>query len=322
MLICCHLIIRFGRGNAWCYYCVRSPANYKGMNMRFQNGKNGYIEEKTVPWFWTILFGGIYFLVNGLWAGFLIWFLIGAFLFASMGPAATLLMIVLGLIMSAFAPSLIRSSYLRRGWVQIDDNSGGQVVASDVPDAGNSQNSDFFNGVRDINSPKYQLFLIKRFSIEKNAVLEKYVVGDEIFGTLEDALESASRNYEKLYYASLDDSSGVITPSLPKINKNEEDKADNKEFAISAVVIIAVIVFAIFYSYKGRDRDVSNTTPAASISNENEAKGDDELVNRRMERIKQDCGASPDSMNLWMETHKTGWAEHAEQVAKCVRTHE
>jgi len=55
-----------------------------------------------------------------------------------------------------------------------------------------SDNEDYknshYNGVRNITSGKYQLFLTKKYSIEKNATLEKYVVEDNLFQTLEEAL--------------------------------------------------------------------------------------------------------------------------------------
>lgn len=48
-----------------------------------------------------------------------------------------------------------------------------------------------FNGEPDIKSEAYQLYLTRKFNIERNIVLEKYVVKDKIFSTLEDALKYA-----------------------------------------------------------------------------------------------------------------------------------
>ncbi len=45
---------------------------------------------------------------------------------------------------------------------------------------------------RNIQLEKYQLFLTEKYSIQKNATLEKYVIGDSLFGTLEDALKYAN----------------------------------------------------------------------------------------------------------------------------------
>ncbi len=44
---------------------------------------------------------------------------------------------------------------------------------------------------RNIQIGKYQLFLTEKYSIQKNATLEKYVVDDNLFETLEDALRYA-----------------------------------------------------------------------------------------------------------------------------------
>lgn len=46
-----------------------------------------------------------------------------------------------------------------------------------------------FKGDPDVRSEAYQLYLTKKFNIEKNTVLEKYVVADQLFNTLEDALK-------------------------------------------------------------------------------------------------------------------------------------
>ncbi len=52
-----------------------------------------------------------------------------------------------------------------------------------------------FNGELDISNPKYQLFLTKRFDIQRNNTLSKFVIDDEVFGTLEDSLQAAHTRY-------------------------------------------------------------------------------------------------------------------------------
>lgn len=61
--------------------------------------------------------------------------------------------------------------------------------------AGPSDEIPLFDGNRDITSPKYQLFLTKRYSIEKNSTLEKFVIEDSVFNTLADSLRAADASY-------------------------------------------------------------------------------------------------------------------------------
>ena len=44
--------------------------------MRFTNPKNGYTEDKSVPWLWVLLFGPIYFLASGMFAAAILWVLL------------------------------------------------------------------------------------------------------------------------------------------------------------------------------------------------------------------------------------------------------
>lgn len=91
--------------------------------MEFKNPTNGHTEEKSAPWFWTLLFGGIYLVVNGAWAPALIWLLIGGVLYGAMGAPATLLMFVVGIVYATLANGIIRNTYLRKGWIEVDPNA-------------------------------------------------------------------------------------------------------------------------------------------------------------------------------------------------------
>jgi hypothetical protein len=55
-----------------------------------------------------------------------------------------------------------------------------------------------FSGERNISLPAYQLFLTRRFAIEKNATLDKYVIGDDVFSTLEDSLSEADSRFGRI----------------------------------------------------------------------------------------------------------------------------
>jgi len=52
-----------------------------------------------------------------------------------------------------------------------------------------------FDGQHDIALPAYQLFLTKRFVIEKNNTLEKFVIGNVVFNDLPAALADADARY-------------------------------------------------------------------------------------------------------------------------------
>jgi formylglycine-generating enzyme required for sulfatase activity len=52
-----------------------------------------------------------------------------------------------------------------------------------------------FNGQRDIALPTYQLFLTKRFVIEKNNTLDKFVIGNDVFSDLPAVLANADARY-------------------------------------------------------------------------------------------------------------------------------
>lgn len=66
------------------------------------------------------------------------------------------------------------------------EKSGDSVEQS--PNAGDSA---AFQGEPDLTSGQYQLFLTKKFDIEKNVTLEKYAVSEQLFPTLDAALAFA-----------------------------------------------------------------------------------------------------------------------------------
>lgn len=52
-----------------------------------------------------------------------------------------------------------------------------------------------YRGVLDVADPSYQLFLTRKFAIEKNQTLDVYVIGNEVFQTLNAALVDAHQRY-------------------------------------------------------------------------------------------------------------------------------
>lgn len=95
--------------------------------MKFRNKENGHIEEKSLPALWCFLFGGLYFLVSGIWIHTVVMFIGVVSLFAVFGAPGTLLVILLHVVYCLLAPSIVRSYYLRKGWEEISDAS---VIAS------------------------------------------------------------------------------------------------------------------------------------------------------------------------------------------------
>ena len=92
--------------------------------MKFRNPKNGFIENKSSPTLWCLLFGALYFLVSGAWRHVLVIFIISGALYASMGPPATPLVILMQIIYCVFANKIIENHYLRKGWETVKETSG------------------------------------------------------------------------------------------------------------------------------------------------------------------------------------------------------
>ncbi|MBN8448872.1 MAG: hypothetical protein J0M13_07690 [Candidatus Accumulibacter sp.] len=86
------------------------------------------------------------------------------------------LLVIVGVVLFAFGST---------GRTKSATSVASPAPVSDNEDYKNSR----YNGERNIASGKYQLFLTKKYAIEKNATLEKYVVEDNLFETLEQALE-------------------------------------------------------------------------------------------------------------------------------------
>lgn len=77
--------------------------------MKFKNPANDYVETVSGAWFWVLLFGVIYFAVKGVWTHALV-SLILAICTAGIS----------WLLYPFFASSIMRTHYLRRGWIEIE----------------------------------------------------------------------------------------------------------------------------------------------------------------------------------------------------------
>ncbi len=81
--------------------------------MRFENSQNGYVENLTVPWLWTLLFGFLYFAVKGIWTHAVVSFALVLFIGGvTYGIGGVLIWIAYPF----FAGRIVRTHYLRRGW--------------------------------------------------------------------------------------------------------------------------------------------------------------------------------------------------------------
>jgi len=78
--------------------------------MRFKNPANGYVEEVNNAPLWCLLFGCIYLAVKGVWTHAVAAALLAFFSYG-----------ISWLIYPFFANQIIRTNYLRRGWVELPD---------------------------------------------------------------------------------------------------------------------------------------------------------------------------------------------------------
>ena len=78
--------------------------------MKFQNPLNQYVEESNAAWFWVLLFGPLYFAYKTAW-----WATLLAMVLAGMTLGIS------WLIMPFLAEDMVRKSYLRRGWVELNE---------------------------------------------------------------------------------------------------------------------------------------------------------------------------------------------------------
>ncbi len=84
------------------------------MSMRFRNPSNGYIENASLAPLWCLLFGGFYFAAKGVWTHSVAGFGLAVFTFGFSW-----------IIYPFFASQVMRTHYLRRGWLEVREPDGG-----------------------------------------------------------------------------------------------------------------------------------------------------------------------------------------------------
>jgi len=107
--------------------------------MKFRNPNNGYVEDISVPWLWTLLFGGLFFIANGLAAQGVVWFLLAVISFGLMGLPAFAVMIIVNIVYAILASQLLRSSFLGKGWEELPDDIGSEYAPMQKTDSENKK---------------------------------------------------------------------------------------------------------------------------------------------------------------------------------------
>tara|TARA_B100000927_G_C16422098_1_gene451793 strand:- start:207 stop:443 length:237 start_codon:yes stop_codon:yes gene_type:complete len=78
--------------------------------MKFKNPQNNYVEKVSSPlsWLWVLLFGPIYWAIQGVWRHAVVHFVLAVITFG-----------VLHLIYPFFTYSILRKHYLKLGWEEV-----------------------------------------------------------------------------------------------------------------------------------------------------------------------------------------------------------
>jgi len=179
--------------------------------MQIRNPENGYAETKSLPALWTILFGGLYIISCGLWAAALIWIVFVFLFYAWLGPTGTIPVVMMSFVYAGLAPSMIRRSYLQRGWVE--EVEGGPETARKCPACAEIVRAEAvicrfcktelpkLEVTSPVHSPKsnhgaYDALMMDRFGISK--IRDRYYRDGKAYGSLEDAIaKSASVNMDR-----------------------------------------------------------------------------------------------------------------------------
>ena len=72
------------------------------------------------------------------------------------------------------------------------------VISEVKNDVGNKKEPINFSGERSLSNDAYKIFLVKKYDISKNDVLDKFIVMDKLFPTIDAALEAAHEIYSSI----------------------------------------------------------------------------------------------------------------------------
>ena len=79
--------------------------------MKFVNRTNNYVEEASLPWLWTLLFGPFYFAVKGIWTHCFVGLILAILTYG-----------ISWIAYAFFAGYIVKRHYLRRGWVEAEEH--------------------------------------------------------------------------------------------------------------------------------------------------------------------------------------------------------
>ncbi len=97
--------------------------------MQFKNPQNGYVETATtgISWLWAFLWAPIYYAVKGIWTHAIVSFLLAWVLG---GVTFGLAALIIGIVYACMNKSIVRSHYLKRGWIELDETSAATAPGS------------------------------------------------------------------------------------------------------------------------------------------------------------------------------------------------
>ena len=83
------------------------------MGKKYKNPSNGYVETaSSIAWLWVSLWAPIYFAVKGIWTHAILSLVLGIVTFG-----------ISNLVYVFLANSIIRKSYLKKGWQEIESDA-------------------------------------------------------------------------------------------------------------------------------------------------------------------------------------------------------
>ncbi len=86
--------------------------------MQFKNPQNDHQETVTsgLSWLWVLLWTPIYYAVKGIWTHAIVSLLLSIVAWsATMGIGA----LIIGIVYALLNKSIVRSHYLRKGWIEV-----------------------------------------------------------------------------------------------------------------------------------------------------------------------------------------------------------
>jgi len=84
--------------------------------MKFKHPQNDFVENISCPWLWVLLFGCFYLLIKGFWKQLFFCIIMVIITLLIAFPLTILFWIIYPL----FINGIIRKSYLRNGWSEVD----------------------------------------------------------------------------------------------------------------------------------------------------------------------------------------------------------